>query len=257
VSRFIKRLKQASGVVAQPMGFGRGRAVSLEPKILLVASLARAGAGNLAELVRGADAGLLGISGSAGDDKALRQCAAAVPAIPWGGWLKGAGRRRQVKASGCDFIVFPAKTALGVLEDTKAGRILELEATLDGGLLRAVAELPVDGVFISGKNEGGSSVTWQQLMLLQRASQLLAKPLLVPVPPGVSAVELRMLWQAGVDGVILEIGEGRPGGGLGKLREAVDKLTFPSRARRGRLGALLPKIGGEAEPEDEDEEDLP
>jgi hypothetical protein len=48
VSRFIKRLKQASGVVAQPMGFGRGRAVSLEPKILLVASLARAGAGNLA-----------------------------------------------------------------------------------------------------------------------------------------------------------------------------------------------------------------
>jgi hypothetical protein len=254
VSKFIDRLKQTSGAVAQPMGFGRGKPVSPEPKILLVASLARASAGNLAELVAGADAGLLDISGVGGDAKALRQCAAAVPDIPWGGWLKDPARRRgqRVKASGCDFIVFPAKMPLGVLEDTRVGRILELEATLDEGLLRTIDELPVDGVLISGKKES-LPVTWQQLMLFQRASRLLTKPLLVPAPPEVTAAELRMLWQAGVDGVILEMGDGRPRGGLGQLREAVNKLAFPSRMRRGKLGVLLPKISGEAGPESEEE----
>jgi hypothetical protein len=250
VSKFVDRLKQASGVVAQPMGFGRGKAASPESKILLVASLARASAGNLAELVVGADAGLVSISGSGGDAKTLKQCAAAVPGIPWGGWLKGSSR--SVKDSGCDFIVFPAKIPLGVLEDTKAGRILEIEATLDEGLLRTVDELPVDGVLISAK-EDGLSVTWRQLMLFQRASRLLAKPLLVTVPPEVAAAELRMLWRAGVDGVVLEIAGSRAGGELGRLREAVDKLTFPSRAGRGKLGALLPKISGEAVSESEEE----
>jgi hypothetical protein len=254
VSKFIDRIKQASAAVAQPMGFGRGKPVSLEPKILLVASLAQASAGNLADLVAGADAGLLSISGTGGDFKTLRQCAAAVPNIPWGGWFKGPIRRRgqPVKDSGCDFVVFPAKMPFGVLEDTKAGRILEVEATLDEGLLRTVDELPVDGVLISAK-EDGLPVTWQQLMLFQRASRLLAKPLLVPVPPEVAAAELRMLWQAGVDGVILELGDGRAREGLGKLREAVNKLTFPSRIRRGRVGALLPKIGGEVGPGSEEE----
>jgi hypothetical protein len=255
VSKFIDRLRQASGAVAQPIGFGRGKPVSPEPKILLVASLARADIGNVADLVAGADAGLLNISGSAGDSKTLKQCVAEVPDIPWGGRLKSFAQRqgRQVKASGCDFIVFPAKMPLGVLEDTGAGRILELEATLDGGLLRTVDELPVDGVLISVKKEDGLSVTWQQLMLFQRASRLLTKPLLVPVPPEVTAVELRMLWEAGVDGVILEIGDGRPRGGLGKLREALNKLTFPSRMGRGKVRALLPKISEEAEVEDEEE----
>ena len=255
MSKFIDRLRQASGAVAQPIGFGRGKPVSPEPKILLVASLARAAAGNLADLVAGADAGLLSISGSGGDSKTLRQCAAAVPDIPWGGWLNGSTRRkgRQVKDSGCDFIVFPAKMPLGVLEDTGAGRILEVEATLDGGLLRTIDELPVDGVLISVKKEDGLPVTWQQLMLFQRVSRLLTKPLLVPVPPEVTAAELRMLWQAGVDGVILELGDGRPSGGLGQLREAVNKLAFPSRIRRGKVGALLPKISGEAGLESEEE----
>jgi hypothetical protein len=158
-----------------------------------------------------------------------------------------------LRPSGSVRLRCPANIPLGVLEDTGAGRILELEATLDGGLLRTVDELPVDGVLISVKKEDGLPVTWQQLMLFQRASRLLAKPLLVPVPPEVTAAELRMLWQAGVDGVILELGDGRPSGGLGQLREAVNKLTFPSRIRRGKVGALLPKISGEAGLESEEE----
>jgi hypothetical protein len=255
VSEFIDRLKQTSGVVTQPMGFGRGKKTSPEPKILLVASLVKAATGNPAELAAGADAGLLSISGAAGDAKALRQCAAAVPAIPWGGWLKSSPRRKGQpgKDSGGDFIVFPAKTPLGALEDTKAGKILELEATLDGGLLRAVSELPVDGVLVSTKGEDGLSLTWQNLMLFQRISQLLTKPLLATVPPGVTAAELSRLWQAGVDGVVLEVA----GEGLGKLRAAVDKLIFPSRTRRGGVGVLLPKISGESVPEEDEEEELP
>ncbi len=251
MSKFVDRLKLASQAVAQPMGFGRGQPASAKPGILLVASLTQAGVSDLADLVSGADAGLLDISELERDIKALAECTEAVPDIPWGGWLRGGrwSRIQKVKALGGDFVIFPAaSTLLGVLEDTGVGKIVAVGATLSEGMLRAIDELPVDGVCLAVEYQDNPSLTLKQLMLFQRVSGLVAKPLLVPVPARVTAGELRALWEAGVDGVIVAAGVG-----LRKLREAIDELSFPSRRRRGKLKALLPHISEAADIEAEEE----
>jgi hypothetical protein len=264
MSKFIDKLKETSQAVVQPMGFGRRRPASPRPRILLVASLGEANVSKLAELVAGADAALLDISDLENDTKTLQGCAAAVPDIPWGGWLRGSQWRKSqtFKALGPDFVVFPAEsTPLEVLEDTAAGKIVEVKATLSEGLLRTIDELPVDGVLAFLEGRDSPFLTWQELMLFERLGGLVAKPLLVPVPLKVTAGELKMLWEAGVDGVILTLGPGQPRGGLRQLRQAVDRLAFPLKKRRERVKALLPQVGGAAGTEEEDigeeEEELP
>ena len=270
MSRFIDKLKRTSQAVPQPMGFGRGQSVSPKPKILLVASLAQAGVSNLASLVAGADAGLISISELKIDTKTLHGCSEAVPDIPWGGWLRGSKRRESQKAKGldCDFVIFPSDTPLGIFErneagkkgseaskkDTEVGRILEVGPSLSDGLLRTIDELPVDGVLIAGEGEGSSSLTWQRLMRFQHFADLMVKPLLVPVSSKVTASELQMLWEAGVDGIIVGVGVSQPSGELRKLRQTIDKLTFPSQKRRGKVKALLPQISVESGVEEIEEE---
>lgn len=256
MSKFVDRLKLVSQAVAPPIGFGRGQSVSSKPGILLVASLAQARVSNLADLMSGADAGLLDIAELGQGSTALRECAEAVPGIPWGGWLKGGKwqRSQKIKALSGDFVIFPAaSTPLGVLENSGLGKIVEVEATLSESMLGAIDELPVDGVLLAVEYQDGAAVTLKQLMLFQRLSNLLAKPLLVPVPLKVTAGELRVLWEAGVDGVIVEMGAGRPRGGLRKLRAAIDKLSFPSQRRWGRVKARLPHISASADIESEEE----
>ena len=66
-----------------------------------------------------------------------------------------------------------------------------------------------------------------------------------------------MLWEVGVDCVIIEVGGDQPPARLKELRQAVDKLTFPPQRKRGKAEALLPCISGSTETvTEEEEEDL-
>ena len=223
------------------MGFKAGQPVSPRPKMLLIASLAQANVDSVADYVAGADAGLLRISRLGTDTKVLQEYSEAVPGIPWGGWLRGISRKemKQVKRVSCDFVIFPAaNTSLAILQNDEVGKILEVEASLAEGLLRTIGELPVDAVLIAGEQKEDYFLTWQHLMLFWRFASSLTKPLLASVPSSVAASELQMLWEAGVDGVIVEAGVG----GLKALRQAVNKLTFPSQRRRRKAEPLLPYI---------------
>ena len=261
MSRFIDKLNQVSRVVPQSMGFRRAQPASEKPKILLIASLAEASVGGLADYVAGADAGLLRIPKLSSGAKTLKEISQAVPDIPWGGWLRniGKGGIKQMAKAGCDFVVFPAaNTPLALLQNDEIGKILEVESSLNEGLLRAVNELPIDAVLIAAEQEGEYFLTWHHLMLFQRFADLLTKPLLASIPPNVTANELQALWEAGVEGVIIEVGAGQPANRLKKLRQEIDKLAFPSQRKRGKAEALLPHIVREpsivAEEEEEEEE---
>jgi len=258
MSQFIDRLNLVSEVVPQPLGFKAAQPVSPKPKILLVASLAQANIDGLADYVAGADAGLLHISNLTSGAKTLEKVCRVVPDIPWGGWLTGIGGEgiKQMAKVGCDFVIFPAaSTSLAILQGDEVGKILQVEVSLSEGLLRTVDELPVDAVLIAGEQEGEYFLTWHHLMIFQRFADLLTKPLLACVPSAVTANELRALWEAGVSGVVVEVGVGQPAGTLNKLRQAIDKLTFPPSRKRGRAGALLPYIGEETATATEEEEE--
>ncbi len=256
MSRFIDKLNQTLQAVPQSIGFKAATTVSPKPKMLLVASLAEADVESVADYVAGADAGLLLIPKSSPGLKALKKVAQAVSGIPWGRWLKDIDFRdigQSVKA-GSDFVVFPAATTpLGIVQNEEVGKILEVEASLSEGLLKAIDELPVDAVLIGGEKKEG--LTWHHLMLFQRFADLLTKPLLASIPAKVTANELQALWEAGVDGVIVEVGVGHPVGRVSELRQMIDKLAFPSQRKRGKAEALLPYIGSEGSTVVEEEEE--
>lgn len=260
MSKFIDKLNRLSRGETQPIGFRAREPASPKPRIQLVASLAQESTESLAGNVVGADACLFRISKTGTGVEALQKLSQSLPDIPWGAWLQSSGQGgiKQLTKAGCDFIVFPATdTPLALIENKEAGRILEVETSIGEGLLRAVNELPVDAVLVASGQKGGHSLTWQHLMLFQRFADLLNKPLLASAPAKVTGGELQALWEAGVSGVVIEIGPEQPQGSLKKLRQVIDKLEFSLPRRREKVGALLPRIRGEpsvAPPETEEEQ---
>ena len=236
MSKFIDRLEKLSKAETQPIGFRAQQPASPKPKIQLVASLPQESAESLTGYVAGADAGLLHISKLSTGVEALQKISQALPDIPWGVWLQGGqGETKQLTKTGCDFAVFPAPdTPLAIIENDEVSRILEVEASLNEGLVRAINELPIDAVLIAVEQKENHTLNWQHLMLFQRFADLLTKPLLVSVPAKVTTGELKTLWEAGVTGVVIEVRAEQPQDGLKKLRQGIDKLEFPSPRRRGR-----------------------
>ncbi len=263
MSRFIERLNRLSRAEPQPIGFRVRQSASPKLKIQLVASLAQESVESLTDYVAGADAGLVRISKLSSGTKTLHKISQAVSDIPWGGWLQGSGLGgiKQMMKVGCDFVVFPAtNTPLAILQNDEVGKILEVEASLSEGLLRAANELPIDAVLIVGEQREGYFLTWQHLMLFQRFADLLTKPLLISIPSNVTAGELQALWEAGVEGVVVEVTVGQPQDRLKELRQVIDKLAFPSPRQREKIEPRLPHISQEpsivtAEEEEEEEEE--
>jgi len=259
MSRFIDQLNRVTKAASQPMGFRSIRPVTSEPRILLVASLAQNGdTGHLAD---GADAVLLRPAKSGATARTLQKIAASLPDIPWGAWLTDIDSKKveALTGAGCDFVVFPpASRVSATRRDDKVGKILQVEPSLSDGLLRAVNDLPVDAVLAADTGEDGGPMAWHHLMLFQRLANLLTKPLLATATLKVTAGELKALWEAGVDGVVVEVGAGQPGK-LSELRRVIGELTFRPSRKRGKAEALLPRIGGEGgtvtEEEEEEEED--
>lgn len=237
MSKFIDKLNSITSGGLAPMGF-RAAGGKPKPKMALVAHLAKADA-----KPAGADAMLVSIP------KATKSLKKPKAKIPWGGWLREVSREgvKRLGEGGADFIVFPAASVSSAVLEENLGKVVEVEASLDAGLLKAIDDLPVDAVLIAGEKP---SLTWQDLMLFRRGANILTKPLLVVVSPDVTASELQALCQAGVAGVVV-------GGKIDKLRPMIDKLTPPKAGKR-RAEPLVPRIGGgvgtvsEEEAEEED-----
>ena len=105
--------------------------------------------------------------------------------------------------------------------------------------------------------EADGSIAWHHLMLFQRLANYLTKPLLVPVPLNVTAGELKTLWEAGVDGVMVEVGT--EAGRLRELRRSIGEIKFRPTRKRGKAEARLPRISvetGTVTPDEEEEEEV-
>ncbi len=259
MSQLIDKLNRVAKTLPQAMGFRITQAAPAKPQMLLVASLAQSESlTGLATHIADADAVLLRITQSSPEGKAIQKMTRSSD-MPWGGWLKDIdekGLDTLVEAGG-DFVVFPVGSAISLVpRSDKVGKILQVEPSLNEGLLRAIRELPIDAVLIAEEAKIEDSLTWHDLMLFQRAASLLSKPLLVSVPPKVNADELKTLWDIGVDGVLIEISKELPADRLKELRRAAADLSKSPRRKQGKVEALLPSVSPEtpAEPEEEEEE---
>ena len=255
MSKFIDRLNQVSQAVAQPMGFRAGAGTQAKPKLLLVAGVTELN--GVADHIAEADAGLVNLAGLGLG--AFKKVVRAAPDIPWGVANGGDKEISQILDAGCDFVVFPAdSTALAMFQGEGVGKILAVEPSLSDSLVRAADRLPVDAVLVGYEQE--EVLTWHHLMQIQRYADLLAKPLLVSIPANTVAAELQAMLAAGVSGVVVEVDAGQPPGRMGELRKMIDSLAPPPRRKWGRLGAIVPLVGGRTaeaaeEPEEEEEEE--
>ena len=243
------------------MGFRTAQSAAVKPKLQLVAVLT-ASADSAGADAAGADAGLLRISRVDAGAGVIKKLVAAMPDISWGVWLEAnaCGQMDRVAKLGSDFVVFPAVgTALTAPPDDGVGMVLQIESSVPEGQLRTANDLPVDVVLVTAEQAESGPITWEQLMLYRRFTGLLAKPLLVSIPPNTGADELQMLWDAGITGVIFAAGPDSPAGELIRLRQVIDGLRPPSPRKKSRSEAIVPQISPDQEPavetEEEDDDD--
>jgi hypothetical protein len=241
------------------MGFRTARAAAPEPSILLIVSLAADAIKSTSD-IGDASAVLIRPNSSPLTATSVKKIVATLPDIPVGFYLEDADDSEiaaMIEAGG-DFLVFPASSRISAAPaDKKPGRILQVESAMDDSLLRAVNSLPVDAVLVADTFEGGSLV-WHELMIFQHLANTLAKPLMINIPANITEAELKALWEAGADGVVVEADKMKATG-MKELQKTIGKLPPRSARKRGKIEALLPRTGGEsltpAPPDEEEEED--
>lgn len=257
MSRLIDEFRKSTHTVVQPMGFRTARTAEPVSRMPLVAGL-EIGAKISADLLSGANAVLLMPGRARPTAKAIQTMAAGLPDIPWGIYLDDDKGMPDTAGEGCDFVVFTASGRISAAPgDEKTGRILQVESSMDDGLLRAVSDLPVDAVLVTDTADTNGALIWHQLMIVQHLARLISKSMIVSVPVNIGEEEVKALWEAGVDGLLVEV-DASNAAELKALRKAIDKLPPRSQHKRDKMEPLLPRAGGEsrpAPPPDEEEEE--
>ena len=256
MSKLIDRLIQTTETVSPPIGFRAVKAATSKARMALIARI-EVPEGNLqlANYVSSADAVIMAPTGTGKITKS------SLPNTTWGLWWeeKNASQSKSYIEAGADFVILPLNSALDLSGMEKMGKILLVEPSLSEGLIRVINELPADAALLADDEEAAPVITWHRLMLCQRLAELLAKPLLAAVPASVGRDELKALWKAGVDGVVITVKAGKQLESLKELRRMVDQTDFPARPRK-HVTALLPRITEEAgaaiaDAEEEEEEE--
>jgi hypothetical protein len=255
MSKLVEKLQRLNKPSGPPIGFQKKSKDEATSPIAIVASLAikdlkgKKGTGST-----GFDAAVINNAGL--DDAMFEQVKNAVGDIPSGISMSGAGKDDVTKLTGdtWDFIVFDVTAPIAHLENVNVGKILTIDSSLEPGLVRTINDLQtlVDAVLVTGDEQ---TLTIERVLTLQRAADLLAKPILVSVNSSITASELAVLDQVGVRGIVLP--EGTSQKAFTDLQKMLHNLPKKSAGEAKGVKAILPRVNS-AEPEvddDEDEED--
>jgi hypothetical protein len=255
MSKFVDKLQSLSKSSTTPIGFHSSVPELKSPAMLLIAGLSGTQVKE-AKIVAdvNADAGLILSEGPSA--KVVKQMVEAVGNVPLGVFVKGMSEEgiNELASVGCDFVVFDIRIPAAVLHKEGVGKFLMIEPSLDQGLVRAINNLEVDGVFISSR-EGDSFVAVEHLLVCRRFVELLEKPVMITLPSLVTKAELTSLQQAGVDGVVAPSTQSVEA--LAELKKMIGDLPRRARGKRAKAGVVLPHYGGSvAEEEDEEQEEI-
>lgn len=255
MSKLVDKLRSLSKSSTTPIGFHPSVSELKSPAMLLIAGLSGTQVKE-AKIVAdvNADAGLILSEGPS--TKVVKQMVEAVGNVPLGVFVKGMSEEgiNELASVGCDFVVFDIRIPAAVLHKEGVGKFLMIEPSLDQGLVRAINNLEVDGVFISSR-EGDSFVAVEHLLVCRRFVELLEKPVIMVLPSLVTKAELTSLWQSGINGVVAPSVESAKA--LTELNKMIGDLPRRARGRIAKVGVILPHydegVAGEENEEQEEE----
>ena len=137
------------------------------------------------------------------------------------------------------------------------GRVVGIPMNMEDSLVRTVNELPVDAVIIN--SPGTAPLTWGDLMRFRCLGDWINKPLLVVVPAPLTAGEIKGLWDAGIDALVVSL-TAENQAAFQALRTTLNETVLTAKRKWMKARAIVPVIRQEeAKPEpdeggDEDDE---
>jgi hypothetical protein len=258
MSQLLDKIKKQSEKPSAQMGFRRTLSENKPPSILIIARAAVDASGTPLKQIEGADAVLLESPDLELTEKNLKKITEPLGKTPWGIFIeesRDAGASRE--KSGCDFFVFtPATPVTASPTDENSGKIIQVESSMDDGLLRALNDLPVDAVLAADTFGEDGTLTYHHLMLMRYMGLLVRKPLIIPAPAVISKDELKALWDAGVQAVLVTIDTSK-GENLKELHEIAAQLPPRKADKQKSMNVFVPRPGEKAAapPPEEEEED--
>ncbi len=248
MSRFADKLKNALQVAPPAMGFFRSAQASTKPRMLLVAWAGLDEVEKSPAMLEGADAAVL-VPSKAPAARTLKGLGKSLCDIPWGLWSEGDGQNlKALDSAGVDFVVFPPeKMPLATTCEEKPGRVVGIPLDLQDSLVRTVSELPVDAVIIN--SPGTAPLTFQDLMRFRRLGDWISKPLLAVVPALLTEGEIKALWDAGIDALVVSL-TAENQATFKELRATLGGLTLTTKRKWMKARAIVPVVRQEeAKPE--------
>ena len=240
----------------QPMGFMLASPATEKTRMQVIASLKADVLEKLSGGLKSAD-GLIIDSASAGEIKAIEKFCQAEDSIPAGRRLKETDDKaiKKLLETSCDFGIFNSGSPVSAVRNEKIGKILELDLNLSDSLLRAAGDLPIDAV-ITASGIAETSLTLQDLMVIQRLVYMISKPILVSISGEISSPELQSLWDMGICGVVIEVTDSKSVDRLAEIRQKIETLDPPAFLKKPRMTAILPQSqAGKPEPEEDEGEE--
>jgi len=252
MSKFADKLQRIYKGTSPALGFRKSDEAELPP-LLFIAGLVKTGAAEAYSLaMAGIDAGVLSTKGLS--HKSFAELTKAVGGgVSLGCSIDPTEKDAVAKSIdlGCDFIVFGLKTPLEAVNKEGLGRVLKIEPSLEPGLVRAINTLPIeiDAVLVAGDEP---ALTIERMLVYQRFTELLNKPLLVTASSAITVEELKGLVKSGVNGVVLP--ETFSAEALANLKQSAIGLSRGVK-RKAKATAILPRVSGELENKVEEEEE--
>ena len=105
-----------------------------------------------------------------------------------------------------------------------------------------MGELPVDAVIIN--SPGIAPLTFHDLMRFRRLGDWISKPLLGVVPASLSEGEIKALWDAGIDALVVSLTP-ETQAAFKELRATLDGMSLTTKRKWMKARAIVPVVKAE------------
>ena len=256
MSRLLDKFTKLKKTTSQPMGFRASHGDTKEPDMVVIASLPVGAADNAKDYTAGADAVYLKAEGASLTANSVGDIIKSITEIPCGISIADIGKSKvnSYLQAGCDFMVLPMESPVTLLPDEEdVGKLIQIDLSIDDSLARAVNNLPINAVMTTELSGKAETITLKELMIIQRIALLISKPVIIPVSPGISAEELKLVRDAGVEGIMVVVNTKAPDR-VKEISEAIRNLPPTATRKYDKSDVLLPR-GSSTEPLIQEEED--